>query len=225
MAIKLDKGARINLVKDDGHKLTEFCVGCNWGQIVKPSLWGLSKKAVDVDIDLSCVMFDASGNVCDHIYSPLYRPELLLRFGLPSGKLTSSCGALRHTGDDLSGDDGGADDGLDNEIITVNLNRISPSIHQIFFFLNICSPKEIDFSQIPYASIRMFEGTPEHVREVFASYNVAAEPRYANCRALILGKLYRHGDDWKFNAIGDPTDDSFVGTTIIRIMQSVKNNR
>ena len=52
MAIKLDKGARINLVKDDGHKLTEFCVGCNWGQIVKPSLWGLSKKAVDVDIDL-----------------------------------------------------------------------------------------------------------------------------------------------------------------------------
>lgn len=31
MAIKLEKGQRINLEKESGTKLTNFCVGCNWG--------------------------------------------------------------------------------------------------------------------------------------------------------------------------------------------------
>ena len=31
MAIRLEKGQRINLEKSNGSKLTSFCVGCNWG--------------------------------------------------------------------------------------------------------------------------------------------------------------------------------------------------
>ena len=31
--IKLEKGQRINLEKETGAKLTNFCVGCNWGAI------------------------------------------------------------------------------------------------------------------------------------------------------------------------------------------------
>lgn len=31
MAIRLEKGQRINLEKETGAKLTNFCVGCNWG--------------------------------------------------------------------------------------------------------------------------------------------------------------------------------------------------
>lgn len=31
MAIRLEKGQRINLEKESGTKLTNFCVGCNWG--------------------------------------------------------------------------------------------------------------------------------------------------------------------------------------------------
>ena len=77
-----------------------------------------------------------------------------------------------------------------------------------------------DFSQIPYAKIRMFEGTPQRVNSVFASYNVAAEPAYAGKRALILAKLYKRNGEWKFDAIGDPVDDSFLGQTIHRIVQS-----
>ena len=34
MAIKLEKGQRINLEKETGAKLTNFCVGCNWGAII-----------------------------------------------------------------------------------------------------------------------------------------------------------------------------------------------
>lgn len=39
MAIRLEKGQRINLEKETGAKLTNFCVGCNWGLLSKsPSL-------------------------------------------------------------------------------------------------------------------------------------------------------------------------------------------
>ncbi len=73
MAIKLEKGQRINLEKETGAKLTNFCVGCNWGAIIKKTFFGLSTSVVDVDLDLSCMMFDANGGVVDHIWSPLYQ--------------------------------------------------------------------------------------------------------------------------------------------------------
>jgi tellurium resistance protein TerZ len=214
MAINLTKGQRIDLKKSGGAALTDFCVGVNWGGIESRGFLGLTKKVEKVDLDLSAALLDSQGALCDHIYSPLYKPELLNQFGLPPGKLSAANGALKHTGDDQAGDSGG-DDGLDNEIITVNLNQVPASVAQIFFFLNSCGKE--DFSVIPYAKIRMFEGTPTKVKEVFASYNVAAEPQYAGKRALILGRLYRKGSEWKFAAMGEPTEDVFVGQTVARI--------
>ena len=222
----LEKGQRINLEKSDGSKLTEFCVGVNWGAIEYQAeeasgFFGLSKKIVtktiDVDLDLSCVLIDSNNNMCDHIYSPLYKPEFLQHYGMPKGKLDTSDYALHHSGDDLEGDKGG-DDGLDNEIITVNLSKVSGNVAQIFFFLNNVGKE--DFSQIPYAKIRMYEGTPTRVKEVFASYNISAEPRYVGKRAVIMGKLYKKGGEWKFHAIGDPTDDNNLCETIKRIIKS-----
>lgn len=214
MAINLEKGQRINLEKNNGSKLTNFCVGCNWGAIVKGGFLGLGKSVQDVDLDLSCIMFDANGQLVDHIYSPLYRMEFLSRYGLPMGKVDSNDRALHHSGDDLKGDQAG-DDGLDNEIITVDLSRTDPRVNQIFFFLNNCGKE--DFSQIPYASIRMYEGTPRKVREVFAAYNVAAQPQYRGMTALIMGKLYRRNGEWKFSAIGDAFPDPNLCETIKRI--------
>ena len=103
MAIKLEKGQRINLEKETGVKLTNFCVGCNWGAVIKKTFFGLSSSVVDVDLDLSCIMFDASGNAIDHIWSPLYKFGDK-KLGLPNGKLDSIDRALHHTGDDLTGD-------------------------------------------------------------------------------------------------------------------------
>lgn len=220
MAIRLEKGQRINLEKNNGSKLNDFCVGCNWGAIVtKGGFLGLGKNVKDVDLDLSCVMLDANGRLVDHIYSPLYRREFLARYGMPMGKVDSMDRALHHSGDDLKGDQGG-DDGLDNEIITVDLSRVSPQVEQIFFFLNNCGQE--DFSQIPYASIRMYEGTPTRVKEVFAQYDVAAEPRYAGMTALIMGKLYRRNGEWKFSAIGDAYPDTNLCETIKRIVTNYK---
>lgn len=217
MAIRLEKGQRINLEKGSGAKLTNFCVGCNWGAVTKKALFGLTTKVVDVDLDLSCLMFNAEGKAVDHIYSPLYRFGDR-NIGLPNGKVDSKDRALHHSGDDLTGDTDG-DDGLDNEIITVDLNRVSNNISSIVFFLNIYNNNEYqgDFSGIPYASIRMYEGTPTKVKEVFAQYDVATKTECAGKRALVMGKLYRRGGEWKFAAIGDAYEDKNIVLTIGRV--------
>lgn len=228
MAIRLEKGQRINLSKDNGTKLTNFFVGCNWGAIVKKQFFGLSSTVVDVDLDLSCLMFDGEGNPVDHIYSPLFRFSQH-NIGLPDGKLRSVDGALRHTGDDVHGDQDG-DDGLDNEIIMVDLARVNPNIQSIVFFLNIYNNDEFrgDFSEIPYASIRMFEGSCREmsggqldirVKEEFAKYDVATKENCRGMRGLVMGKLYRRNGEWKFNAIGDAFEDKSIVNTIARVIK------
>jgi tellurium resistance protein TerZ len=217
MAINLSKGQKIDLKKSTGETLTNFCVGVNWGAIETKGFLGLSKKVQNIDLDLSCILVDETNNICDHLYSPLYRVEVLQQVGLPKGKLITVDGALKHTGDDLEGDSGG-DDGLDNEIITVDLSRISANVAQIFFFLNNAGKE--DFSQIPYSKIRMYEGTPTYVKSEFASYNVSAEAQYVGKQSIIMGKLYKRNNEWKFSAIGDPTEDTFLGQTIHRIVKS-----
>ena len=54
MAINLQKGQKIDLRKDSGEKLTNFCVGVNWGAIEtnKPGLFGFGSKKVIEDVDL-----------------------------------------------------------------------------------------------------------------------------------------------------------------------------
>ena len=224
MAIRLEKGQRINLEKDNGAKLTSFCVGCNWGAIIveKTGFLGFGKKKeeLDVDVDLSCVMTDSNGKLVDALYSPLYKKEFFQAAGLPIGKDWSADKSMYHTPDDTEGDKGG-DDGLDNEIITVDLTKVNPVIDQIFFFLNIYQPRNIDFQRIPYVAIRMYEGTPKKVKSIFAQYDVAKENQFMGKNALIMGKLYRRNGDWKFAAIGDAFDDqNDIRQTVKRILTS-----
>ena len=224
MAIRLEKGQRINLEKDNGAKLTSFCVGCNWGAIIVEKTgflgFGTKKEELDVDVDLSCVMTDSNGKLVDALYSPLYKKEFFQAAGLPIGKDWSADKSMYHTPDDTEGDKGG-DDGLDNEIITVDLTKVNPVIDQIFFFLNIYQPRNIDFQKIPYVAIRMYEGTPKKVKSIFAQYDVAKENQFMGKNALIMGKLYRRNGDWKFAAIGDAFDDqNDIRQTVKRILTS-----
>lgn len=127
---------------------------------------------------------------------------------------------MYHTPDDTEGDKGG-DDGLDNEVITIDLTKVSLQIDQIFFFLNIYSPQNIDFQKIPYVAIRMYEGTPDRISSVFAQYDVAKNSQFTGTDALIMGKLYRKNGSWKFAAIGDAyKDNNDLRKTIKRIINN-----
>ncbi|WP_036156519.1 TerD family protein [Maribacter forsetii] len=222
MAINLTKGQKIDLRKSSGEQLTNFCVGVNWGAIetVKKGLFGSKKIVEDVDLDLSCIMTNANGELIDWIYSPEYN-QFLQQQNLPLGKLISKDSGLRHSGDDRQGDVGG-DDGLDNEIISVDLSRVDQQVEKIFFFLNIYLNKgqNFDFSNIPFAKIRMYEGTPSKVVSVHSSYDIVTDTSYKGKGALIMGKLYRRNGEWKFDAIGEPTEDKMFLHTIQKILKN-----
>lgn len=200
MAINLEKGQRINLEKSNGSKLQNICVGINWGAIEKKGFFGTSKEAVD--LDGSCAVYDENKNVLDTVS---FR------------KLTSTDQAIKHSGDDLTGDLNG-DDGIDNEVITLDLSRLTPSANYVAFFIN--SFRGQDFKDIPFASIRIYEGTPARVQEVFAKYDVANDKSFAGNVSMILGVFYKRNGDWKFNAIGVPTSDKKLEETVVTIQQN-----
>ena len=196
MAINLVKGQRINLEKSNGTNLQNICVGINWGAIEKKGFWGLSKSKEAVDLDASCALFDVNKKILDVVYF---------------GNLVSKDNSVSHSGDDLTGDMDG-DDGLDNEVITVDFKKINPSVDKIAFVLN--SFKGQDFGIIPFASIRIYEGTPTQVNEVFATYDIANSIGFAGHISMVMGVFYKKNSEWKFNALGEPTKDKKLEETI-----------
>lgn len=201
MAINLEKGQKINLQKENGSALQNICVGVNWGAIEKKGwLGGVTKEAVD--LDASCALFDSSKKLIDVVYF---------------GHLKSNDGSIKHSGDDLTGDLGG-DDGLDNEIIAVDFTKLSDNVEHIAFVLN--SFRGHDFGKIPFASIRIFEGTPTRVNEIFATYNIAKGESFAGHVSMVMGVFYKRNGEWKFNAIGEPTKDRKLEETINTVSQS-----
>ena len=200
MAINLEKGQRINLEKSNGSKLQNICVGVNWGAIEKKGLFGTKKEAVD--LDASCAVYDDKKN---HIDSVNFR------------KLISNDRAIKHSGDDLTGDLNG-DDGLDNEVITLDFSQLTPAANHVAFFIN--SFRGQDFKDIPFASIRIYEGTPTLVSQEFARYDVANDASFAGNVSMILGVFYKRNGDWKFSAVGVPTNDKKLEQTIVTIQQN-----
>jgi tellurium resistance protein TerZ len=126
--------------------------GCKLGSHCKKGFF--SNKTEAVDLDASCAVYDENKNKIDVVS---FR------------QLKSNDQAIRHSGDDLTGDLNG-NDGLDNEVITVDFSRLNPSASYVAFFIN--SFRGQDFKDIPFASIRIYEGTPTRVNEVFAKYDM-----------------------------------------------------
>ena len=156
--------------------------------------FGVTKEAVD--LDASCALFNDQKQLEEVIYF---------------GNLRSKNGSVRHSGDDLTGDMDG-DDGLDNEIITLELPGLSSSTTYVAFVLN--SFRGQDFGVIPFASIRIYEGTPTRVNEVFAKYDIAHGAGFAGHVSMVMGVFYKRNGEWKFNAIGEPTKDRDLQNTI-----------
>jgi len=108
MSISLEKGQRISLEKN-GSGLNRVCVGVNWGAIEKKGFFGTKKVAVDLDASIG--LFKETKELIDVVYF---------------GQLKSRDGSIAHSGDDRTGDLDG-DDGLDNEIITIELSKVPAS--------------------------------------------------------------------------------------------------
>lgn len=182
MAVNLAKGQRISLEKEAGKKLSTIAMGLGWGKRTEQTSgflgFGKSAKEVAVDLDASCILFDGDGNQVDQVWFQ---------------QLRSQDGSITHSGDDLTGG-GSADD--PNETIVVNLTAIPASVTNIVFTVNSFTGE--DFTGIPNAFCNIVD---EQSNSEFARFNLSLEG--GSVTAMIMAKLYRHGGEWKFQALGE----------------------
>lgn len=175
MAIVLSKGQKISLDKESGGGLTRIVMGLGWDPIKRKGFLGFGTKTEDVDLDASCLMFDAQNQAVDVVW---FR------------QLRSNDGSIQHTGDNRTG----AGDGDDEQII-VDLDRVPSAVKSLVFVVNSFLGQ--NFSQIENATCRLVDGRTD--REV-ARYDLSCQGPHT---AQIMAKVYRHNSEWKLHAIGE----------------------
>jgi stress response protein SCP2 len=81
---------------------------------------------------------------------------------------------------------------------------VPKDIVKLVFVVNIYDSKERnqDFGMIKNAYIRVVNS---RTKEEIIKYNLSED--YSGKTALIAGEIYRSGDEWKFAAIGEGTND------------------
>ncbi|SMB88423.1 TerD family protein [Deinococcus hopiensis] len=177
MALSLQKGQQISLIKEAGPSLSTVRMGLGWDAIKKKGLFGFGSKSVDVDLDANALMFGQDGQLMDVVW---FR------------QLQSKDGSVRHSGDNRTGQGEG-----DDETITVDLARLTPGVTTIIFSVNNYTGQ--DFGQIENAYCRLVNVQGE--KEI-ARYNLSAQGSHS---AMILASLKRQGSDWAMTAIGTPS--------------------
>ena len=110
------------------------------------------------------------------------------------GNLTHPSGSVQHLGDNLTG----AGDG-DDEQIKIDLSKIPANITKIAFTVTIyeAEARHQNFGQVSNAFVRIFN---EENGEELLRYDLGED--FSIETAVVFGELYKHGDEWKFNAIG-----------------------
>lgn len=190
MGVNLQKGQKVNLKKSDGQALSRIRIGLGWDPVEqkKGGLFGsiFGGSAPDIDCDASVI-------VCKG--GRLASRDDVVYFG----NLKHSSGAIRHTGDNLTGEGEG-----DDEQILVDLTAVPADYDKLVFVVNIydCESRKQDFGMIANAFIRICD---ENTGEEFCRYNLSES--YAGMTAMIFGEIYRYNGEWKFNAIGQGTKD------------------
>ena len=192
MGVNLQKGQKVNLKKADGQALSRIRIGLGWDPVEQEKKGGLfgsifGGSAPDIDCDASVI-------VCQG--GRLASRDDVVYFG----NLKHSSGAIRHTGDNLTGEGEG-----DDEQILVDLTAVPAAYDKLVFVVNIydCQSRKQDFGMIANAFIRICD---ENTGEEFCRYNLSES--YAGMTAMIFGEIYRYNGEWKFNAIGQGTKDT-----------------
>lgn len=189
MTISLKKGQKVSLTKENAG-LDRVIVGLGWDAAEKEGKGGFlsmfKAKPADFDCDASAILLQ-NGR--------LVRNEDIVYFG----RLKHDSGSVIHMGDNLTGNGAG-----DDEQIFVELSRVPASYDRIVIVVNIyqAQQRRQDFGIIKNAFIRIVDAKTD--REL-CKYNLSEN--YNGMTAMIFGEIYRREKEWKFNAIGQGTQD------------------
>ena len=174
MPVSLSKGQKVSLTKGNPG-LQRVVVGLGW-----------DTNAFDTggayDLDSSAFLLSDAGKVT--------KPEDFVFYG----NLKHPSGGVTHMGDNLTG----AGDG-DDEQIKVDLSKMPPELTKIAFTVTIheAEQRNQNFGQVSNAYIRIYN---EDNGEELLRYDLGED--FSIETAAVFGELYKHGDEWKFNAIG-----------------------
>ncbi|MGQ5636978.1 MULTISPECIES: TerD family protein [unclassified Streptomyces] len=175
--VSLRKNQTVSLIKGGLPLLSQVRMGLGW----EPAFRG-----ADIDLDASVIAYGPQRNHIDSCYF---------------GKLTILNGAIRHSGDNLTGEGAG-----DDEVITVDLGRLSQDVTGLVFTVNSFSGQK--FTEVAKAYCRLLDGT---TGEELVRFDLThAEPQ----TGVLMAKLVRqYSGEWDMTALGD-----FVKARTVRNM-------
>ncbi|EIP0297663.1 tellurium resistance TerZ family protein [Salmonella enterica] len=171
--VSLSKNQTISLSKG-ASALSQLQFGLGWDPVRKKGLFGfLLGGNNSIDLDASCVLIDKVGKKIDTIW---FR------------KLKSTCGAVVHGGDNLTGEGDG-----DDEIIKVNLSKLPANIEYLVFTVN--SFRGQTFNDVENAFCRVLD----HTGKELARYKLTEQGLHTG---IVISSLRRNNGHWDFTAHG-----------------------
>lgn len=175
--VSLQKNQTVSLVKGGRPLLSTVKMGLGW----EPAYRGR-----DIDLDASVIAYGPQRNHIDSCYF---------------GKLSILNGAVKHSGDNLTGEGAG-----DDEVIVVDLGRLPADTTGLVFTVNSFSGQK--FTEVAKAYCRLIDGTTGE--ELVRFDLTTAEPQ----TGVMMAKLIRQfSGEWEMTAIGD-----FVKSRTVRGM-------
>lgn len=174
MAISLSKGQKVDLTKTNPG-LKKIVVGLGWDT-------NKYDGGNDFDLDASAFLLGETSKVQSDKDFIFYN------------NATGGEGSVVHTGDNRTG----AGDG-DDEQINIDLSKVPAAIQKIDFTITIhdAAARKQNFGQVSNAYVRVFS---EDSGAELIRYDLGED--FSVETAIVVAELYRHGAEWKFNAVG-----------------------
>lgn len=175
--VNLQKNQTVSLVKGGRPLLSQVKMGLGW----EPAFRGK-----DIDLDASVIAYGPNRNHLDSCYF---------------GKLSILNGAIKHSGDNLTGEGAG-----DDEVIVVDLGRIPPEATGLVFTVNSFTGQK--FTEVAKAYCRLIDAASGE--ELVRFDLTGAEPQ----TGVMMAKLIKQfSGEWEMTAMGD-----FVKSRTVRGM-------
>ncbi|MCX5344335.1 TerD family protein [Streptomyces atratus] len=175
--VSLQKNQTVSLVKGGRPLLSQVKMGLGW----EPAFRGK-----DIDLDASVIAYGPNRNHLDSCYF---------------GKLSILNGAIKHSGDNLTGEGAG-----DDEVIVVDLGRIPAEATGLVFTVNSFTGQK--FTDVAKAYCRLIDATTGE--ELVRFDLTGAEPQ----TGVMMAKLIKQfSGEWEMTAMGD-----FVKSRTVRGM-------
>ncbi|WP_344331971.1 TerD family protein [Streptomyces globosus] len=175
--VSLQKNQTVSLVKHGKPLLAQVRMGLGW----EPAFRGR-----DIDLDASVIAYGPQRNHIDSCYF---------------GRLSILGGAVKHSGDNLTGEGAG-----DDEVITVDLGRLPAEATGLVFTVNSFSGQK--FTEVAKAYCRLIDAATGE--ELVRFDLTGAEPQ----TGVMMAKLIRQfSGEWEMTAMGD-----FVKSRTVRGM-------